>query len=140
MIAGTVQVGRARVRIYFKPEAVCRLAAAASLDLAGEAGKAEARRFCHTVVHRSDRARWGRAAAQVSEAEQVQALAAMVEVIVSHAERSGDAEAREWAEVTRQAWDAFRAGDRSAFTRVAADAALAEGDWAAFTEITARWA
>lgn len=138
MIAGTVQVGNARLRIYYRPDAVSRLAAAASLDLQGEAGKAEGRRFTHTVVHRSDRQRWGRASAQASEAEQVAALAQMVEVIVSYAEREGDAEQREWAEVTRAAWDKFRAGDRDAFTRVAAAAALAEGDWHAFTELSAR--
>lgn len=119
MIAGKVTLGNTTVRVHANTAAVGRLAAAATLGMAGRAGDSEATRFTYDVVDCRDRERWKRAVAQASRDEHVAALAEMVSLILARMEADPDPDNREWARLVSGAWDRFRAGDRHAFEELA---------------------
>ena len=115
MIAGTAELGGSRVRVLFAPDALARVAAAATLGIDGPHGLAETRRFLHAVIHPADQARYARAAA----ADPVAAAATAIAVILAHAAASPDPDVRDWAAAFRTAIVRFQAGHQRAFADLA---------------------
>lgn len=124
-VAGTVEHNSRRYRVKTDFEALARLAAAASADLQGDAGRAEVWRFFHHVIDRRDYNRYARSVARTDQ--DVVLGAKCIAVILAYAAASPDPELSQWAADFRQAIVEFRAGETEAFTNLARRNALAVG-------------